>query len=43
MKKLSLLLASLFIALSAGMVQADDAGSDGNDKYIPWTWDDIKD
>lgn len=43
MKRLSLIVAGLLIALSAGLVQAADSGSADDDKYIPWTWDDIKD
>ncbi len=42
MKKLSFVFAGLILALSAGLVQADDASSE-KQEYIPWTWDDISD
>jgi hypothetical protein len=43
MKKFAVIFASLFLTLSAGIAQAADSGNAENDKYIPWTWDDIKD
>lgn len=43
MKKLSLLIAALFVALSAAQLQAAEADGVDKEKYIPWTWDDIKD
>ena len=46
MKKFSVIIAGLFLTLSAGLVHATDSDNTENDKsdnYIPWTWDDIKD
>lgn len=46
MKKLSVLFVTLFLGLSAGVVNAAEDGAEkkmesGN--YIPWTWDDVQD